>query len=129
MSKLNLPISNIDILKLEKNLPLKYFNVGIHIIFRINGDLGQQIEYTKMITYKRNQSWLSGQIPLVLQDLSSLENKLIQKINVFMTIVMLPGGQYAEKGLVLNLPAEIQHLVSQLPLLPNDVPYCPQGVV
>ena len=32
-----------------------------------------------------------------------------------MTIVVLPGGQYAEKGLILNLPNDIDSIISQLP--------------
>jgi hypothetical protein len=32
-----------------------------------------------------------------------------------MTIVILPGGQYVEKGLILNLPNDIESVISQLP--------------
>jgi hypothetical protein len=39
----------------------------------------------------------SGNIHGQLQHLSPLEKKFIQKISIFMTIVILPGGQYAEK--------------------------------
>ena len=32
-----------------------------------------------------------------------------------MTIIILPGGQYAEEGLILNLPNDIESVISQLP--------------
>ena len=32
-----------------------------------------------------------------------------------MTIVIFPGGQYAKKGLILNLPNDIESVISQLP--------------
>ena len=57
----------------------------------------------------------SGSIPSELKYLSQLEKKLFKKISIFMTIVVLPGGQYAEKGLILNLPNDIDSIISQLP--------------
>jgi hypothetical protein len=52
---------------------------------------------------------LQGNIHGQLQHLSPLEKKKkIQKISIFMTIVILPGGQYVEKGLILNLPNDIE---------------------
>jgi hypothetical protein len=38
-----------------------------------------------------------------------------------MTIIVLPGGQFAEKGLVLNLPTDVQNIASQLPRLCKDL--------
>jgi hypothetical protein len=32
-----------------------------------------------------------------------------------MTIIILPGGQYAEEGSILNLPNDIESVISQLP--------------
>ena len=54
-------------------------------------------------------------IPEVLKCLNSIERKMISFIQVFMTIIILPGGQFAEKGLVLNLPTDVQNIANQLP--------------
>lgn len=32
-----------------------------------------------------------------------------------MTVIVLPGGQFAEKGLILNLPSDVQTVANQLP--------------
>ena len=61
----------------------------------------------------------NGKIPLVLKQLSSTEKKLVALIQIFMTIVVLPGGQFAEKGLIFNLPTEIQSICHQLPSSSN----------
>ncbi|KAL4238824.1 hypothetical protein ACF0H5_003531 [Mactra antiquata] len=47
----------------------------------------------------------SGNIPNCLLHSPKLEKRLIAKINIFITVVMLPGDQYTEGGLVLNLPS------------------------
>lgn len=36
-------------------------------------------------------------------------------VEIFMTLIVLPGGQFAEKGLVLNLPTDVQNIANQLP--------------
>lgn len=36
-------------------------------------------------------------------------------VEIFMTLIVLPGGQFAEKGLVLNLPTDVQKIANQLP--------------
>ena len=59
-----------------------------------------------------------GNIPNELTCLSKVEKRLISMIQVFMTIIILPGGQFCEKGLVLNLPTNVQTIASQLP---NDI--------
>lgn len=50
--------------------------------------------------------------PDELIDLSTLEKLLIALVQIFMTLVVLPGGQYAEKGLVLNLPSDVQNVAN-----------------
>ena len=40
-----------------------------------------------------------------------------------MTIMILPGGQYAEEGLILNLPNDIESVISQLPQNVENAPY------
>ena len=50
---------------------------------------------------------------------NQLERRLLSKIQVFMTVVILPGGQYAERGLVLNLPVDGEDIAEQLESLSN----------
>lgn len=40
-----------------------------------------------------------------------------------MTIVILPSVQYAKKGLILNLPNDIESVFSQLPQNVKNTPY------
>lgn len=54
--------------------------------------------------------------PDELINLSTLEKRPIALVKIFMTLVVLPGGQYAEKGLVLNLPSDIHDVANQLPV-------------
>ena len=48
-----------------------------------------------------------------------LERRLLSKIQVFMTVVILPGGQFAERGLLLNLPVDVEDIAEQLDSLSN----------
>lgn len=57
----------------------------------------------------------NGRVPTELRKLSLLEKRMISLIQVFLSIHILPGGQYAEKGLVLNLPMNVQEIANQLP--------------
>ena len=52
--------------------------------------------------------------PIQLLKLNRLEKRLLSKIQVFMTMVILPGGQYAERGLVLNIPVNHKVISDQL---------------
>ena len=61
--------------------------------------------------------------PAVLTDLNKLEKRLLSRIQVFMTMVILPGGQYAEKGLVLNMPIDVQCVMGQAKAM-RDLPFC-----
>ena len=61
--------------------------------------------------------------PAVLLDLNKLERRLLCKIQVFMTMIILPGGQYAERGLVLNLPVNHDSVVQQLRCM-NSSMFC-----
>lgn len=58
-------------------------------------------------------------VPNVLSCLSRLEKKLLALIQICMTMVVLPGGQYAEKGLVVDLPQNVSTLLGQLHGLEN----------
>ena len=54
--------------------------------------------------------------PPELLCLNKIERRLLSLIQVFFTVIILPGGQYAEKGLVLNLPVDISAVTSQISL-------------
>lgn len=43
------------------------------------------------------------------------EKKLIALVEIFTTVIILPGGQYAQKGVGLDLPSNVQKITSQLP--------------
>lgn len=64
----------------------------------------------------------TGVIPNELEGLTLLEKKMLSKINVFMTLTLLPGGQYAQKGLILNLPVNIENIIEQFP---QNLEQCP----
>ena len=56
-----------------------------------------------------------GEIPLCLKQLSLMEKRLISKIHVFLTIIFLPGGQFAERGLSIDFPVNLEESISKLP--------------
>ena len=60
-----------------------------------------------------------NQIPTELSELNTLEKKLLSKIQTFFTMIILPGGQYAEKGMVLNLPRNVSVTVESVSSLPD----------
>lgn len=62
-----------------------------------------------------------GKIPNCLKGLSLMEKRLISTIHVFLTIVILPGGQYAEKGLAIDFPVDVNKNTA---LLPNKFSDC-----
>lgn len=41
--------------------------------------------------------------------------KLIAFVEIFITVIILPGGQFAQTGLALHLPSNVQKIASQLP--------------
>jgi hypothetical protein len=55
-------------------------------------------------------------IPAVLKSLNNVEKRLIALIQVFMTIIQLPGGQFAERGSVINFLSPYIHIAKQLPV-------------
>ena len=53
--------------------------------------------------------------PEELSILNKIEKRLLSQIQPYLTMIILPGGQYAEKGLVLDLPVEMENIARQLP--------------
>ncbi len=60
-----------------------------------------------------------GTIPSELNGLSYMENQLITKIHVFMTVV-LSGDQYAQTDLSISFPVDVSESTSILPHNLND---------
>ena len=58
-------------------------------------------------------------IPNEISSLSSLEKKLLARIQVCMTVILLPGGQYAEKGLIVDMPRDVESFVEEITGIDN----------
>ena len=56
----------------------------------------------------------AGEVPSSLRCLSTIERRLICQIQTYMTMVVLPGGQYAEKGLAIHFPLDMATYLQQL---------------
>ena len=46
--------------------------------------------------------------------MNTAEKRMIAQIQSFMTILILPGGQYAEKGLAIHFPLDLDTYYDQL---------------
>ena len=67
-----------------------------------------------------------AKVPSALRELNTLEERLIAKATVFMKMVILPrGGQRAVRGQVINVPSDVDGIVSHLPRPPSgeDIVY------
>ena len=67
-----------------------------------------------------------AKVPSALRELNTLEERLISKATVFMKMFILPrGGQRAVRGQVINVPSDVDGIVSQLPRPPSgeDIVY------
>lgn len=56
-----------------------------------------------------------GIIPPELEGLNVMEKRHISKIHFYLTIVIIPGGQYGEKGQSIHFPVEISETCKNLP--------------
>ncbi|MEW8545326.1 MAG: DUF6570 domain-containing protein [Candidatus Thiodiazotropha sp.] len=56
----------------------------------------------------------AGIVPQCLSVLSYAECRMISQIQSYMTIIILPGGQYAEKGLAIHFPLDLNAYFEQL---------------
>jgi hypothetical protein len=54
-------------------------------------------------------------IPDVLAQLTFLERRFVCRLQTYMTLLVLPGGQYAQKGLAIHFPDEPKEVLSILP--------------
>ena len=62
-----------------------------------------------------------AKVPSALRELNTLEERLISKAAVSMKMVILPrGGQRAVRGQVINIPSDVDGMVSQLPCPPSS---------
>lgn len=58
-------------------------------------------------------------IPNEIVCLTNLEKKILALIQVCMTVVLLPGCRYAERGLIVDLPRDVTPVIDQLSGLEN----------
>ena len=49
-----------------------------------------------------------GDVPLNLQNLWVIEKRLISLVQLFVTLIMLPGGQLAQKGTAIHFPIDLR---------------------
>ena len=61
-----------------------------------------------------------GEIPESLFVLSPIERRVISLLHVFITVVILPGGQHAEKGMAIYFPAETAKILQSLLHIPHE---------
>ena len=56
----------------------------------------------------------AGVVPPQLLGLGTVEKRLISQIQSYLTILILPGGQYAERGLTIHFPLDMDSYYQQL---------------
>ncbi|MEW8546654.1 MAG: DUF6570 domain-containing protein [Candidatus Thiodiazotropha sp.] len=56
----------------------------------------------------------TGSVPSCLEDLTFAERRMISQLQTYITLVILPGGQYAEKGLAIHFPLDMNSYFEQL---------------
>lgn len=62
----------------------------------------------------------AGSVPECIQKLDVVQRRLISQIQCFMTIIILPGGQYAEKGLAIHFPLDIESYIRSIQNVQNE---------
>ena len=60
----------------------------------------------------------AGKVPRVLEHLFVVEKRLLSLIPVFLTLIVLPGGQLAQHGVAVNIPIDMNEQLSLLPSIP-----------
>lgn len=64
-----------------------------------------------------NNSLDAGPIPDALKGLNILEKRLISQVNIYFSLVLLPGfpvGQLGQKGFVIHIPVDINYVANQI---------------
>ena len=74
----------------------------------------------KMPSFSINNLLSTGHVPKCLQDLTFAERRMISQLQTYMTLVILPGGQYAEKGLAIHFPLDINSYFEELIACKNE---------
>lgn len=62
----------------------------------------------------------AGSVPECIQKLDVVQRRLISQIQCLMTIIILPGGQYTEKGLVIHFPLDIESYIRSIHNVQNE---------
>ena len=63
----------------------------------------------------------AGQIPTELRNLFVVEKRLLSLIPVFLTLIVLPGGQFAQHGIAVNIPINMNEQLAMLPRYTSSV--------
>lgn len=62
----------------------------------------------------------TGKVPECIKVLGFADRRMIAQIQSFMTILMLPGGQFAEKGLAIHFPLNVSEYCNQLSSIKDE---------
>ena len=57
----------------------------------------------------------AGQISTALQNLFVVEKRLLSLIPAYLTLIVLPGGQFAQHGIAVNIPINMNEQLAMLP--------------
>ncbi len=104
------------------NKSQKVIDITVKKMLFINEEKVYSQEYTNYIVYGKCLSSLNrgtpvppfaytnnldpGDIPPELKHLNVMEKHLISKIHLYLTTVILPGGQFGEKGQSIHFPIQ-----------------------
>jgi hypothetical protein len=78
--------------------------------------LCQNFKKKDFLSLTHTQYMSSGKIPDEILGLNRVEVQLISKVHSYITLVKLPvGGQFAQKGQMINYPFQVQDVCNNLP--------------
>lgn len=80
----------------------------------------KQLRADKLPPQASNNKLNLTPIPTVLSTLSFLEKRFISMLQVYLTVLVLEGGQYATKGMAVHFTSEPSELQNTLPRAPDD---------
>ncbi|CAG2240197.1 unnamed protein product [Mytilus edulis] len=84
------------------------------------GKCSSQLTQSKQPNKYIDNNLSAGLVPECLQSLDIIQRRLISQIQSFMTIIILPGGQYAEKGLAIHFPLDMESYFKSLQTFQNE---------
>ncbi|CAC5392138.1 WWP2 [Mytilus coruscus] len=84
------------------------------------GKCSSQLTQSKQPNKYIDNNLSADLVPECLQSLDIIQRRLISQIQSFMTIIILPGGQYAEKGLAIHFPLDMESYFKSLQTFQNE---------